>query len=107
LGFSDYDHADDIEDSRSTSGILFYLGRSPITWQSQKQKSMALSSYEAEYMVASVATCHAIWLAGLLGEILGSATKPPLLNIDNKSAIDLMKNSVHHGRSVIPQNSEF
>jgi hypothetical protein len=57
LGFSDSDHAGDTEDSRSTSGILFYLGRSPITWQSQKQKLVVFSSYEAEYMAASAATC--------------------------------------------------
>jgi hypothetical protein len=57
LGFSDSDHAGDTEDSRSTSGILFYLGRSPITWQSQKQKLVVFSSYEAEYMATSAATC--------------------------------------------------
>jgi hypothetical protein len=60
LGFSDSDHAGDTEDSRSTSGILFYLGRNPITWQSQKQNSVALSSCEAEYMVSAAATCQAI-----------------------------------------------
>jgi hypothetical protein len=38
LGFSDSDHAGDIDDNRSTSGILFYLGKNPITWESQKQK---------------------------------------------------------------------
>jgi hypothetical protein len=32
--YSDSDHAGDVEDSQSTSGILFYLGKSPITWQS-------------------------------------------------------------------------
>jgi hypothetical protein len=58
---------------------------------------MAVS--EAEYTASSTATCQAIWLAGLLGEILGSTTKPPLLKIDNKSVIDLIKNPVHHGRS--------
>jgi hypothetical protein len=60
LGCSDSDHTGDTEDSRSTSGILFYLGRSPITWQSQKQKSVALSSCEAEYTMSSTATCQAI-----------------------------------------------
>jgi hypothetical protein len=34
LGYSDSDHGGDIEDSKSTSGILFYLGKNPITWQS-------------------------------------------------------------------------
>jgi hypothetical protein len=87
-----------IDNSRSTSEILFYLGGNPISWQSLKQKSVALSSCEAEY-VSSSAACQAIWLAGLLSEILGVPEKPPLLKVDNKSAIDLIKNHVHHGRS--------
>jgi hypothetical protein len=32
LGYSDSDHGDDIEDNKSTSGILFYLGKNSITW---------------------------------------------------------------------------
>jgi hypothetical protein len=36
LGYSDSDHVGDIEDSRFMSGSLFYLGGSPISWQSQK-----------------------------------------------------------------------
>jgi hypothetical protein len=65
LGFSDIDHAGDVEDNRSTSGILFYLGQSSISWQSQKQKSMALSWCKAEYMASFATTCQAIWLVGL------------------------------------------
>lgn len=66
---------------------------------SQKQKSVALSSCEAEYMAASVAACQSVWLAGLLSELLGAAVAPPQLRVDNKSAIDLIKNPVSHGRS--------
>jgi hypothetical protein len=44
LDYNDSDHTSDIEDNYSTSGILFYLGRNPVSWQSRKQKSMALSS---------------------------------------------------------------
>lgn len=50
VAFSDSDLAGDEEDNRSTTGVLFYLGGSPITWQSQKRKSAALLSCEAEYM---------------------------------------------------------
>jgi hypothetical protein len=98
-GYSDSDHGGDEEDSRSISGVLFYLGSNPVTWQSQKQKSMALSSCEAEYVASSVAACQAIWLSSLLSEILGEEGRAPLLKIDNKAAIDLVKNPVHHGRS--------
>jgi hypothetical protein len=38
---------------------------------SQKQKSMALSSAEAEYMAASQANCEAIWLRKMLVGLFG------------------------------------
>jgi hypothetical protein len=50
-------------------------------------------------MVSSAASCQAIWLIGFLSEILGEASGAPLLKVDNKAAIDLIKNLVHHGRS--------
>jgi hypothetical protein len=99
LGYNNSDHPGDINGNKSASGILFYLGRNPITWQSQKKKSVALSLCVAEYMASSVEACQAIWLAGLLSEILGVPEKPPRLKADNRPTIDLIKNHVHHGRS--------
>jgi hypothetical protein len=40
---------------RSTSGYVFLLGGRLVSWQNQKQATMALSTSEAEYMVAVVA----------------------------------------------------
>lgn len=65
-GFSDSNLAGDINDRRSTSGVAFYLCENVVTWSSQKQKSVALSSYEAEFMVATVVACPSIWLRGPL-----------------------------------------
>ncbi|KAJ8754920.1 hypothetical protein K2173_015432 [Erythroxylum novogranatense] len=51
VGFSDSDMAGDIDDRKSTTGVLYYLGVNPITWVSQKQKVVALSSsIELEYV---------------------------------------------------------
>ncbi|GJT10049.1 uncharacterized mitochondrial protein-like protein [Tanacetum coccineum] len=36
VGYSDSSHNVDIDDGRSTTGHVFYLGTSPITWCSQK-----------------------------------------------------------------------
>nr|GEZ24727.1 hypothetical protein [Tanacetum cinerariifolium] len=55
-------HNVDIDDGRSTTKHPFYLGTSPITWCSQKQTIVALSSYEAEFMAATAVACQAIWL---------------------------------------------
>jgi hypothetical protein len=66
IEYSDSDHVGDIDTSKSTSGMLFFLGRSLISWQSMKQQGVALSSCEAEYIVASSASAQALCLARLL-----------------------------------------
>lgn len=98
-GYSDTDLAGHIEDRKSTGGMVFYLNESLVTWVSQKQRCVALSSCEAEFMAASAAACQAIWLRNVLKELTGEQVGPVLICIDNKSAIDLAKNSVFHGRS--------
>jgi len=49
-GYTDSDFAGDQGNRKSTSGTCFYLGNSLITWSSNKQNVVALSSTEAEYM---------------------------------------------------------
>lgn len=98
-GFSDSDLARHVEDGKSTTRIVFYLNESVITWVSQKQKYVALSSCEAEFMAATAAACQGIWLRDLLGEITDSSIGLVVLYIENKSVIDLAKNPVFHGRS--------
>jgi hypothetical protein len=98
-GFSDADLAGDVDDRKSTSGSIFFFGQCPITWQSQKQKSIALSSCHAEYIAASAASCQAVWLGRLVGELFNREAEVPTLLVDNKAAIQLCKNPVFHERS--------
>lgn len=98
-GYSDSDLAGHSEDRKSTGGMVFYLNESLVTWVSQKQRCVALSSCEAEFMAATAAACQAIWLRNVLKEVTGEQIGHVLIYIDNKSAIDLAKNSVFHGRS--------
>ncbi|XP_066395693.1 secreted RxLR effector protein 161-like [Miscanthus floridulus] len=99
LWYSDSNLASDINDRKSTGGLMFFLAGSPVAWQSVKQKVVALSSCEAEYIAAAGATCEGVWLAWLLAELTGDKVITPKLLVDNKSAIALMKNPVHHDRS--------
>ena len=55
--FSDVDMAGDIDGRRSTSGVLVFLGSASISWLSLKQKVVALSTYEAEYVAMATAVC--------------------------------------------------
>jgi len=67
VGYTDANLAGDVDDRKSTSGALFFFGKCPITWQSQKQKVVALSSCQVEYVAASNAACQAVWLGRLVG----------------------------------------
>ena len=58
--FSDADMARDIDGRWSTSGVLVFLGSAPISWLALKQKVVALSMCEAEYVVAATAACQAV-----------------------------------------------
>lgn len=98
-GYSDSSHNVDIDDGRSTHGHVFYLDESPITWCSQKQEIVALSSCEAEFMAATEAAKQAVWLQELLSEVVGRDIVKVAIRVDNKSAIALTKNPVFHGRS--------
>jgi hypothetical protein len=99
LGYSDSDHAGDINDRKSTSGVIFFLGNNIVSWSSQKQKAVAQSSCEAEYLAAGAAATQGVWLSRLLGELKGKSPAKFNLLVDNMSAIALIKNPVHHDRS--------
>lgn len=49
-GFSDVDWAGDKDTRSSTSAYLIFLGDCPISWSTQKQRAVARSSTEAEYL---------------------------------------------------------
>ncbi|KAJ9560132.1 hypothetical protein OSB04_005292 [Centaurea solstitialis] len=99
IGYSDSNHNGDRDDGKSTSGMAFYFSDNLITWCSQKQQTVALSSCEAEFMAATLAACQALWLQSLLKYLTDSEAGCVKLLVDNKSAIELMKNPVFHGRS--------
>jgi hypothetical protein len=83
VGYSDNDHAGDIDTSKSTSGVLFFLGKCLISWQSVKQQVVAMSSCEAEYISASTTSTQALWLARLLGDLLARDTGAVELRVDS------------------------
>ena len=98
-GYSDSDLAGHIYDQRSTGGMALYLNESLVIWVSQKQRCVALSSCEAEFMAETAAACQAIWLRNLLSQVTRSHVDHVVLYIDNKSAIDLANYPVFYGRS--------
>ena len=96
--FSDANFAGDVETRRSTSGVVCKLVGGAVSWTSQKQKSVSLSTTEAELMAVSEAAKEVIWLNRLLGEI-SHLEEQPVLGVDSASAIKLIKNPEFHKRT--------
>ena len=61
-----------------------------------KQRFVALSSAEEEYMAASQAACEAIWMRKILVGLFGSHLDLTVIYCDNQSCIKLSINPVFH-----------
>ncbi|XP_026410906.1 uncharacterized protein LOC113306149 [Papaver somniferum] len=69
LGYCDSDLGGCSDDMKSTSGYAFSLGSGIFTWASKKQETVSLSTTEAEYISASIATFHVVWLRRITEDI--------------------------------------
>ena len=93
-GFTDADWAGSPTERKSTSGGIFSIRSTTISWYSRKQRSVALSLVEAEYMAASLAACEAIWMRKILVGLFESHLDPTVIYCDNQSCIKLSANLV-------------
>lgn len=98
VGYSDADYANDITTRRSTTGYIFIKCGAAVTWCSQRQHTVALSTTEAEFMAACAATKEAIWIKQLLCDLGEFKQQVVMINIDNQSAISVIKNINFHKR---------
>ena len=98
-GFSDSDYAGDKIERKSVTGYVFLLNGAPISWCSQKQQIVALSSTEAEYVALTATAKEAVWLQKLTSELGHEVQRPLPLFVDNQSAIKLAHNPEFHNRS--------
>lgn len=97
-GYCDSDYAGDIDSRRSTSGYIFMLNEGAISWSSKLQKTVALSTTEAEYIALAESTKQSLWLGQLLTD-LGLVSDPISIHCDNQGALKLVKNPEHHQRT--------
>ena len=83
LEYINVDWAGSVVDRKSTSGC-FTLGSASISWMSRKQKSVALSTAEAECIVASMTSCEAVWLRKLFSELFGFTLDTTVILYNNQ-----------------------
>lgn len=98
-GYSDSDYAGNLDTRRSTTGYAFFIDKGIISWCSQGQKCVTLSTTEAEYVAAAEATKELVWLSRILNELMPGRLEGATLYMDNQSAIRLVKNPEYHRRT--------
>ena len=95
-GFTDADWAGCVEDQNSTSGCSFSIGSGVVSWFTRKQKLVALSSTEAEYVAANMAACEGMWPRKLLSGLFECELEAIVVHHDNQSGIRISKDPVFH-----------
>ena len=96
--YTDSDWAADKIWQHSVTGYFFKLANGIISWRSHAQKTVALSSTEAEYMAISDCSRQAIWIKTLIKE-LGIKIRSILIYGDNQGSISIASNAVQESRT--------
>ena len=98
LACTDSDWADSPEARKSRYGYLMKFANGAFSWTSKRQKTVALSSTEAEYMSLSDCLQQVAWIKMLLEEI-GYKLGPLPVCSDNQGAIFISSNPITERRS--------
>ena len=106
LALSDLDHASNPTDRKSCQGADFLVQGGAVAYKSEKQKSVASSTAEAEYIALSMATKMAIWVRKMVTNLerfgvtnMDGVEEPvPILFGDNKASIQLEKGISNTGK---------
>ena len=98
--YSDSDWGDNKDNRRSQTGWTVSMAGGLVNWSSKAQKSVALSSCEAEYMAGAECCREILWLKQLLQEMKVLDPQQVLVvNMDSTSAIALAHNPISHQRT--------
>lgn len=97
--YSDADWANGKADRKSVTGWVAKLNGDPISWASKKQRTVALSTCEAELYAKAAAIQEILWLRGLMKELGLNTQTGSTVHGDNQSAISVAKNGVRSDRT--------
>ena len=82
----------------SITGYFFKLAKGIISWRSHAQKTIALSSMEAEYMAISDCSRQVIWIKTLIKELRIKIKSIPIYG-DNQGSIFIASNAVQESHT--------
>ncbi|KAG3015207.1 hypothetical protein PC120_g12286 [Phytophthora cactorum] len=92
VAYSDADWAGNRDDRRSVSGLMLMMCGAPLVWRSTFQKTVALSSTEADCMALSDCVKEVMWMQLLLKDFGSEQDGGTVIYEDNQGAMALAKN---------------
>jgi hypothetical protein len=99
ITYCDSDFASCLTTRRSTTGCLMLFNGMPFHWISRRQKTVSLSSAEAEWMAICDACKESLWALSIIEETSQNvpssmkATDPPIIaRVDNSAALTIVNN---------------
>lgn len=96
--YTDADWAGDLNTRQSTTGYVFLLGGGAVSWGSKKQRTVAVSTAEAEYTAVATGVRESMWMLELL-KSFNLAANPMPIYTDSQSAMGIANNPVISARS--------
>ncbi|KAE8909416.1 Retrovirus-related Pol polyprotein from transposon TNT 1-94 [Phytophthora fragariae] len=97
--YSDADWGTNLDDRRSVSGVMVMIGNAPVVFKSKFQRTVALSSAEAEYMALSLCVQEVLWTRAMLTDMGTLQRNATTIWEDNQGAIALAQNAGYHART--------
>ncbi|GFX29065.1 retrovirus-related Pol polyprotein from transposon TNT 1-94 [Trichonephila clavipes] len=96
----DSDFATNRDDRVSMGGFITFIDETPISWRTFKQKSVSLSTMEAEYVNLTEAAKEFIWLKNVSdNKSLNLELSENVMFCDNQAAISFSKSPVENYRT--------
>lgn len=85
--------------ARSVSGVAVLLAGGLVDWTAKKQKTVAISSMESEYMAMAHGLQDLLGIQNLLHELGHPPLSSPQLLVDNRSAVDYAQHGNRRDRT--------
>ena len=99
VAYCDSNFAGDKNTWLSVTGFFIYIGNNLVSWKARGQKSITLSSTEAEYVAVSEVCAEIIFLGNLLNFLGVKIDYPITVRCDNVGAIFLSYNAKNSNRT--------
>ena len=87
IAYCDADFANQLSNRRSTTGRVIMLYGAAVIWSSRQQRTVAMSTSEAEYYALGDVGRDIVWVRRLLSDLGSPLTRPTPAREDNRSAM--------------------